>query len=102
MGELQSSLEKGITDVITRGVGPDEVAKTISDEFNKEFHVARTLVRTELNHVYTQAAAERYAAAGCEYYEVLSNQSEDECYDMNGTEVSFNEMVEGENCPPFH
>lgn len=102
MDKLQSSLEQGLTDVITRGVGPDEIAKTIATEFNKEFKVARTLVRTELNHVYTQAAAERYQDAGCEYYEVLSAQSDDECFDMNGTIISFKEMEEGENCPPFH
>lgn len=102
MDKLQASLEQGLTDVITRGVGPDEVAKTIATEFNKEFKVARTLVRTELNHVYTQAAAERYQDAGCEYYEVLSAQSDDECFDMNGTIIKFSEMEEGENCPPFH
>jgi len=95
-------VEQGLIDTITRGVGPDELTKTLMKEFNKEFHTAQTLVRTELAHVYNQAAAERYAAAGCEYYEVLSAQSDDECFDMNGMEVRFAEMVEGENAPPFH
>jgi SPP1 gp7 family putative phage head morphogenesis protein len=99
---LQSTLEQGLLDTITRGVGPDELTKTIMKEFNKEFGVANTLVRTELTHVYVQAAAERYQDAGCEYYEVLSAQSDDECFDMNGTIIRFSEMVEGENCPPFH
>ena len=102
MDALQGSLEQGLTDIITRGVGPDEVAATIAKEFGKEFSIAQTLVRTELNHVYTQTAAERYKEAGCEYYEVLSNQSDDECFDMNGAIIRFSEMVEGDNCPPFH
>lgn len=100
--QLQTSLENGLLDVVARGVGPDELTKSIMKEFNKEFNVANTLVRTELAHVYIQAAADRYQEAGCEFYEVLSAQSDDECYDMNGTEVSFKEMAEGENCPPFH
>lgn len=102
MDKLQAALEKGLTDIIVRGASSDELALTIAQEMNKDFNTARTLVRTELSHIYNQAAAERYQDAGCEYYEVLSNQSEDECFEMNGTVIRFSEMVEGENCPPFH
>lgn len=101
-GKLQEDIEQGLLDTITRGVGPDELTLTLMKDFNKSFHQAQTLVRTELTHVYTQAAAERYSNAGCEYYEVLSAQSDDECYDMNGSVIKFSEMVEGDNAPPFH
>ena len=100
--KLQEDIEQGITDVITRGVGPDEISAFIAKDFSKSFHQAQTLVRTELTHVYTQAAAERYSNAGCEYYEVLSAQSDDECFDMNGAIIRFSEMIEGDNAPPFH
>ena len=100
--KLQADVEQGLLDTITRGVGPDELTKTLMEDFNKGFHTAQTLVRTELTHVYTQAAAERYQNAGCEFYEVLSAQSDDECYDMNGAVIRFSEMIEGENAPPFH
>lgn len=100
--QLQADLEQGLLDTIVRGVGPDELTKTLMKDFNKEYNVANTLVRTELTHVYTRAAADRYSEAGCEFYEVLSAQSDDECYDMNGTVIRLSEMVEGDNAPPFH
>lgn len=100
--QLQAKLEQGLLDTITRGAKPEELSKVLKEDFNVSFNTAQTLVRTELTHVYVQAAADRYSEAGCEYYEVLSAQSDDECYDMNGAVIRLSEMIEGENCPPFH
>jgi len=84
MEKLQASLEKGISDVVVRGQGADEVVTTIMQEqtgltiedanteaFEKAFSRTRALVSTELAHVYNQAAIQRYIDAGCVGYEVL-------------------------------
>ena len=102
MDELQQDIENGLLDIITRGTNPDELTQTLMRDFGKSYHQAQTLVRTELNHVYTQAAAERYADAGCEFYEVIAQQSEDECLEYDGQVYRLDMMVEGENAPPFH
>ena len=102
MDELQQDIENGLLDIITRGTNPDELTQTLMRDFGKSYHQAQALVRTELNHVYTQAAAERYADAGCEFYEVIAQQSEDECLEYDGQVYRLDMMVEGENAPPFH
>lgn len=102
MTELQTDIENGLLDTIVRGANPDELTKELMRDFSKSYHQANTLVRTELNHVYNQAAAERYQSAGCQFYEILSHQSDDECLEYNGMSFRFDEMIEGENAPPFH
>lgn len=73
---LQSSLEEGLVDTITRGIDPIQTAHRIAQEqlgpyesFNQAFARSKRLVRTELSHIYNEAAVERYKEAGCEGYE---------------------------------
>lgn len=89
---------------VTRGVPKDEVVKDIMNRYNVSFHQAETLVRTELSHIQTQAAVDRYIAAGCEKYEILTadDPCDEACIDANGKQYYFKDMVVGENMPPFH
>lgn len=101
--QLAQDLEKGLFDVIARGSAPEDLVATLTQKYDSSFGRMERLVRTELNHIYNQAAAERYQDAGCDMYEILSNQADDEsCAPLNGATYRFSEMVEGENCPPFH
>lgn len=134
--KLRQTLTEGLSDVLIRGKGPDEVATTITMEqfnlsvgdknkeaFSSAFQRSRTLVNTELAHVYNQAAIQRYRDAGCEYYQVLvapDNTSKakayntthpnakkqeypcEDCMELDKKTFSFLEMEEGVNCPPFH
>ena len=136
MEKLQQSLVDGLSDTLIRGTNPDELVTQLTKEqfgltvedkneeaFSKAFQRSRTLVSTELAHIYNQAAIERYIEAGCAYYQVLvapDNTSKaiawnaahknaqkkeypcEECLALDGKTFSFLEMEEGVNCPPIH
>lgn len=69
--KLQQDMEKGLFDCISRGADRNQLAEEIAKCYNRSFGRARTLVRTELAHIYNTAAADRYSRAGCKYYRVL-------------------------------
>lgn len=122
MDLLQQNLEQGLFDTIIRGVSPEEAMKRIADAeavdtpYQQAFNRAERLVRTELSHVYNQAAIDRYIDAGCEYFEVLAAPDKTtkisknkvafypcpDCDRMDGKIFSLLEAEEGENMPPFH
>lgn len=122
MDILQQRLEQGLVDIITRGVNPTDVMKNIAqgeivgEGYTEAFNRAERLVRTELSHIYNQAAIDRYIDAGCEYFEVLAAPDKTtkvsknkfafypcaDCEAMNGKIFSLLEAEEGENMPPFH
>lgn len=103
--KLGQTLEKGLSDVITRGSNPEELTQLIKKDFNTSYSRADSLVRTELSHIYNTAAIQRYSDAGCSAFEIITAGDERTCEDceaLNGKVVEITEMVDGDNCPPFH
>ena len=110
MDELQTRLENGIADTIIRGTNPAQTAQDISSlaigsdkDFAMAYHRARTLVHTELAHIYNTASMERYEEAGCAYWEFLSAEDDRVC-DSECAEYNRHiyPMSDTEHLPPIH
>ncbi len=68
---LIETLNEGLVDTIVTGKKTTELKKILQERFNVSYRRADTLVRTELCHVQTQAAQQRYKDYGIKYVEVL-------------------------------
>lgn len=105
---LQQTLNDGLIECVVSGKKTTDLKNTLQERFGVSYHRANTLVRTELAHIQTQAAAKRYEDYGIEKYEILGNDDDScgnhkvDCHKMNGKQFYYAEMVVGENAPPFH
>lgn len=103
--KLQDRIEKGLMDCVSRGVGKDELIKTLKEDFNQGFHEADRLARTELTYVQNQAAKDRYEAAGIKKYKFLAeidSRTSSICRELNGKQYNFTQCSVGANMPPMH
>lgn len=100
---LKQNIEDGIVDCIARGTSKNELVQTLMDNFGKSYYQADRLARTELSYVQNKSSLDGYLDAGIEYYEVLSNQADDDsCLPLNGRRFRCVDASVGENFPPFH
>lgn len=105
MAKLQQRIEQGLIDQVVAGRSKSQMIEQLKRDFGVGFREADRLVRTELNYVQNQSAADRYEAAGIHEYEWLTASDErtcDECGEMNGKRFKFVDMQVGVNCPPLH
>lgn len=105
---LQETLNEGLIDCVVAGRKPTELRKTLQERFGVSYSRADTLIRTEMAHIQTQAAKQRYEDYGLTEYEILGNDDDScgnhsvDCHKMNGKKFTYAEMVTGKNAPPFH
>lgn len=103
--KLQERIEKGLMDCVSRGVSKDILVKTLMEDFNKGFHEADRIARTELTYIQNQAAKDRYEAAGIKKYKYLAeidSRTSSICRELNGKEYNFTQCSVGVNMPPMH
>lgn len=106
--KLQEALNNGLIECVVTGKKTDDLKKILIKQFNVAYNRADTIVRTEMAHIQTQAAQQRYRDYGLQYYEILGNEddschgSDVDCHEMNGQRFLLNEMQAGVNAPPFH
>ena len=85
--KLIATLNEGLANIIITGKNPNDLKEFIMDQFNVSFRRADTIVRTELAHIETVAAQERYKEYGVEEWEIYVSDDErlcDECASMDG------------------
>lgn len=105
---LQETLNQGLIDCVVSGKKPTELKKQLQERFGVSYSRADTLVRTEYNHIQTQAAKQRYEDYGLKEYEILGNDDDTcgnhsvDCHKMDGKRFLYSEMSPGHNAPPFH
>lgn len=68
---LIETLNEGLLHTVVTGKKTSELKKVLQERFNISYRRADTLVRTELCHIQTQAAQQRYKDYGIQYVEVL-------------------------------
>lgn len=108
VNKLQEQLNEGLIDCVVAGRKPTELKKALQERFGVSYSRANTLVRTEMAHIQTQAAKQRYVDYGLKEYEILGNDDDScgnhsvDCHAMDGKRFLYAEMVEGKNAPPFH
>ena len=76
---LQQTLEEGLIDCVAMGKKSSDLKKTLQDRFSVSFTRADTLVRTELAHIQTEAAKQRYKDYGIEQVEIWADPDERTC-----------------------
>ena len=108
VGKLTETLNEELISVVATGKKTTELKKILQERFGVSYSRANTLVRTELAHVQTVAAKQRYQDYGLKYYEIMGNTDDTcgnhspDCSKMDGKKFLYTEMVVGKNAPPFH
>lgn len=103
--ELQEELSKGLMNTVVTGRPADKLSQYISERFGVGLSQASRIVRTEMNNVQTQAAKDRYIAAGFTKYQVLAtidSRTSKKCKNENGKVYLFSQYLPGMTAPPFH
>lgn len=105
---LLETLNEGLIHTVATGAPTTKLKHVLQERFGVSYSRANMLVRTELAHVQTVAAKQRYEDYGLKEYEILGNDDDScgnhsvDCHQMDGKKFLYSEMVVGKNAPPFH
>ena len=91
--KLQQALNDSLLDCLITGRNPRYLKEQLMRDFNVGYKQADTLVRTEMAHIQTTAAQQRYKNAGVKEVEVLADPDErrcDICADLHRTRHPIN------------
>lgn len=77
--QLQQTLEEGLIECVAAGKKTTQLKKVLQNRFNVSYHRADTLVRTEMAHIQTEAAKQRYTDYGITQVEVWADKDERRC-----------------------
>lgn len=77
--KLQQSLNDNMLHCVLTGKKPSELKKLLMKDFDVSFNRADSVVRTELAHIQTEAARQRYLDSGIKEVEVLVSPDERTC-----------------------
>lgn len=77
--KLQQALNDGLIDCVLSGKKTSELKTLLQDRFLVSYHRADSIVRTEIAHIQTQAAQQRYKDIGIQQYEVWADKDERRC-----------------------
>lgn len=98
---LQQALNEGLTESVIAGVDSDKLKTRLMKEFNVSYNRADALVRTEMAHIQTTAAEQRYKDAGIKRVQIWAKEDERLC-DICG-ELHEKTYTLGEKIPiPAH
>ena len=76
---LREALNEGLTESVVAGVNPNKLKERLMEEFNVSYNRADSLVRTEMAHIQTKAAEQRYKDAGLRRVQVWAKEDERLC-----------------------
>ena len=77
--KLQQALNDNLINCVLTGKKPTELKQMLMRDFNVSFNNADTIVRTEMAHLQTQAAMQRYEDYGITEVEILADKDERQC-----------------------
>jgi SPP1 gp7 family putative phage head morphogenesis protein len=76
---LAATLNEEMINCVASGKKTTELKQILQDRFNVSYHNADMLVRTEMAHIQTQAAQQRYKDYGIQEVEVYVDEDERTC-----------------------
>ena len=92
--KLQQTLNDNLIDCLITGKKPTELKHILQEQFGAAYNRADTVVRTEMAHIQTQAAQQRYKESGITEIEVLADDAECEiCKKLDGKRFSIKATV---------
>lgn len=77
--KLQEALNENLIHCVLTGKKSSELKKILQEEFAVSHYRAESIVRTEMAHIQTQAAQQRYEDAGVQEFEVWADKDERRC-----------------------
>lgn len=77
--ELQQALNDSLIDCAIRGKRTSDLKKELMERFGVNYRRAETLVRTEMAHIETQSARDRYKKYGINKVQVLADTDSRTC-----------------------
>lgn len=78
-GELQQALNDHLINCVLTGKKTTELKQILQKDFEVSYSRADSLVRTEMAHIQTQAAQQRYKDSGIQEVEVWADEDERRC-----------------------
>ena len=93
---LQQTLEEGLIQCVATGKPSSFLRKMLMERFNVSFNRADVLARTELAHIQTQAAQQRYRDYGIQEVELLVEPDARTCpicEKLSGKRYSINDRM---------
>ena len=105
---LKAALQEGLIECVVTGKKASDLKKRLQDEFGASYRQADMLVRTEMQHIQTTAAKQRYEDDGITKYEFLGREEthgcshSPSCHDLDGQVFYMKDMKIGRNAPPIH
>lgn len=77
--KLQQALNDNLMNSLITGMKSGDLKKKLMDDFNVSYHRADALIRTEVAHIQTMAAKQRYEDYGIRQVEVWADEDERRC-----------------------
>lgn len=77
--KLQQALNDGLINCVLTGKSPRQLKEMLQVEFNVSYGRADALVRTELAHIQTKAAEQRYLDMGVSKVQIWADEDERRC-----------------------
>ena len=77
--QLQQTLEEGLIECVAAGKKTTQLKQILQNRFNVSYHRADTLVRTEIAHISTEAAKQRYLDYGITQVQWWTDPDERTC-----------------------
>ena len=77
--KLQEALNENLIECVLTGKPTSQLKQLLQDQFNVSFNRADSIVRTEMAHIQTQAARQRYLDSGIMEVEVWADKDERRC-----------------------
>ena len=93
---LQQSLNDRLIDCVITGKKTTQLNKFLQEEFNVSYNRADTIIRTEIAHIQTQAARQRYKDYGIrevEIYADTDNRTCPICSQLNGKRYGVDDAL---------
>lgn len=79
VAQLQATLEEGLVECVAAGKKSSQLKQVLQERFSVSYGRADTLVQTELAHIQTEAAKQRYTDYGIEQVEIWADKDERRC-----------------------
>lgn len=87
--KLQESLNDALVDCVITGKKTTELKHMLMEQFGVGYNRADTIARTEIAHIQTQTARERYKNYGIKKVKIVADKSSrtcPQCLELDGTE----------------
>lgn len=103
--QLTAELTNHLSQILIRGITPDEAIKDIQKRFQVSTSQAKTLVMTELAFVHSTAKKDMFEEFGVERYQIiatLDKKTSEICRKLDHKVISMKDYRVGATAPPFH